>query len=126
MVTPAEMARSRLPGIAWILAAAVAGILGAFMLGMGETPEGQVQGRLLVAGALLAASTGIIWLRRPRPPRMLAIWSVLLAVGWVLAAVVGMPWFQYGLDALAFVLLPAVLPVLAGLASLRDIRRGSP
>ena len=127
-VAPAKAARSRsrLPGIAWILAAGVAGFLGAFLLGMAERPEGQTQGRLLVAGALLGAGTGIVWLRRPRPSRMLAMWSVLLAIGWVVAAVVGMPWYQYGRDALVFVLLPAVLPILAGLASLRDARRGSP
>jgi hypothetical protein len=55
---------------------------------------------------------------------MLATWSVLLAIGWVIAAVAGMPWSKYGRDAL--VLLPMVLPILAGLASLRDARRGSP
>jgi multisubunit Na+/H+ antiporter MnhB subunit len=125
-VVPEKTALSRLPGIAWILAAGVAGFLGAFLLGMAERPEGQTQGRLLVAGALLAAGTGIIWLRRPRPSRRLAIWSVLLATGWVIAAVVGMPWYQHGRDALAFVLLPAAPPILAGLASLRDARRGSP
>jgi hypothetical protein len=125
-VTPAKVALSRLPGIAWILAAGVAGFLGAFLLGMAETPEGQTEGRLLVAGALLGAGTGIIWLRRPRPSRMLATWSVLLAIGWVIAAVVGMPWSEYGRDALVFVLLPMVLPILAGLASLRDARRATP
>lgn len=119
-------ALSRLPGVAWILAAGVAGFLGAFLLGMAERPEGQTQGGLLVVGALLGGGTGIIWLRRPRPSRMLAMWSVLLAIGWVLVAVVGMPWYQSGRDALVLVLLPAVLPILAGLASLRDIRRGSP
>lgn len=123
-LTSAQNAVSRLPGIAWILAAGVAGFLGAFLIGMAETPEGQTEGRLLVAGALLGAGTGIVWLRRPS--RMLAIWSVLLAIGWVIAAVVGMPWYQYGRDAVVFVLLPAVLPILAGLASLRDARRGSP
>jgi hypothetical protein len=126
MVMPAEVMWSRLPGTAWILAAGVAGFLGAFLLGMAETPEGQTEGRLLVAGALLGAGTGIIWLRRPRPSRMLAIWSVLLAIGWVIAAAVGMPSNQYGRDALVFVLLPAVLAVLAGLVSVRDARRGPP
>jgi hypothetical protein len=51
---------------------------------------------------------------------------VLLAIGWAIAAVAGMPWYQYGRDAVVFVLLPMVLPILAGLASLRDARRGSP
>lgn len=125
-VMPEKTALSRLPGIAWILAAGVAGLLGAFLLGMAERPEGQTQGCLLVAGALLGAGTGIIWLRRPRPSRALAIWSMLLAIGWATAAVVGMPWYQYGRDAVVFVLLPMVLPILAGLASLRDARRGSP
>lgn len=56
------MASSRRPGIAWILATGVAGLLGAFLLSVTETPEGQVLGRLLVAGALLGAGTSIICL----------------------------------------------------------------
>jgi hypothetical protein len=67
-VTPAKAALSRLPGIAWILAAGVAGFLGAFLLGMAERPEGQTQGRLLVAGALLGAGTGIMPGGRRRSP----------------------------------------------------------
>lgn len=117
---------SRLSGIAWILAGSGAGLLGAFLIGMAERPEGQTQGRLLVVGALLGVGTGIIALRRRLPSGMMAAWSVLLALVWVIASLVGMPTYQSGRDALVFVLLPAILPVVAGLASLRDARRRSP
>lgn len=112
----------RLAGIAWILAAIVAGLLGAFILGLGERPEGRTQGLLLCASAVLAGGTGLLGLRWPSTT--LARWSVLLTVGWLIASIVGIPWYQNGQDLVVLVLLPAVLPVVAGLSSLWSLRRG--
>lgn len=106
----------RLAAIAWILAAIVAGLLGAFVLGLGEHPEERAMGLLLAVGALLAAGTGIVGVLRPTTA--FARWSVLLAVTWVAGSSVVAPGLRFESDRIVLGWLPAVLPVVAGLASL--------
>jgi hypothetical protein len=117
------MKSSRLASFGWIVGAIVAGFLGAFLWGLSERPEGVLGGQLLVGGALLAAGTGILGLRRPTT--MLARWSVVLAVAIVVVSAVRVPTFMFESDRVVFGWLPAVLPVVAGLLSLPGaIRRG--
>ena len=117
------MKSSRLASIAWILGAIAAGFLGAFLWGLSERPEGVAAGQLLVGGALLAAGTGILGLRRPTT--MLARWSVVLAVAVVVVSGVRAPTFMFESDSVVFGWLPAVLAAVAGLLSLPGaIRRG--
>ena len=108
--------------VVWILAAIVAGLLGAFLLGLGEHPDERAMGLFLAAGALLGAGTGILGLIRPTTA--LARWSVLLAVLWVIGSVVVVPALRSESTRVVLGLLPAVLPVVAGVASLsRAVQR---
>ncbi len=119
----------RLAGIAWILAAIVAGLLAAFLLIGGQWPGERELGLPLIAGALIAAGNGILGLFRSSP--RVALWSVASAVAWVAVSVVvwvavwvvGAPILANESNLVVFGLLPAVLPVLAALASLLA-RRG--
>ena len=114
----------RLAGVAWILSAIVAGLLSAFLLGLGEHPEESGIGLFLAVGALLAAGSGTVGVMRPSTA--FARWSVLLAVGWVIGSIVFVPRLGFESDRLVFGVLPAILPVVAGLASLSWARRRLP
>lgn len=114
----------RLASVAWILSAIVAGLLGAFLLGMGEHPEERTMGLFLAAGALLAAGSGTVGVMRPSTA--FARWSVLLAVVWVIGSIVFVPRLGFESDRLLLGVLPAMLPVVAGLASLSWASRRLP
>ncbi len=107
----------RLAGIAWILAAILAGLWAGFLVGMSETPPGQALGRLLAVGALVAAGNGIFCLFRPS--RRVALWSVASAVVWVAVTVAEPDAITpaFGIDRVIFVWFPAALAALAGLVS---------
>jgi hypothetical protein len=112
----------RLASGAWILAAIVAGAQGAFIVGLAEE---NTAGLLLIAGALLAVGTGIFGFKRPTT--RFARWSVLLTIVWVLVSLATVPLtLMAGTDQIAFGAVPAVLPLVAGLASLPFASRRGP
>ena len=114
----------RLAGIAWVLAALVAGFVAALLLGIGERPGERWLGVALGLGALVAGVTGIRTLWRPSP--IVARWSVLAALAWVVASALLAPADLHEDDRDTLLWLPAVLPVLAGLASLYAARSRGP
>jgi hypothetical protein len=114
----------RLAGIAWRLAALVAGLLAGLLLGIGERPEERWLGLALALGALAAGAIGIRIRAQPSP--MVARWSVLAALAWVVAATLFAPADLHEDDRDTLLWLPAVLPVLGGLASLHRIGPARP
>ena len=111
----------RVASVAWIVAALVAAPLNAFVLGFVDDGSALPIVKLELAGAAVAAVTGVVGLRRPSVA--FARWSLLLGLAWLVASFLGAPAYRFSADQNVFVWLPAVAPLVAGGASLYWLTR---
>ena len=115
------MTALRVASVAWIVAALIAAPLNAFVLAMADDGSSLPIVKLELGGAVVAAVTGVVGLRRPSIA--FARWSVLLALVWLVASFLGAPAYRFPSDQNVFVWLPALAPLIAGAASLFSLTR---